>query len=344
LDKQNINASNSMNIGWLTLSKERRIEILNQATALTGLPAIAIEKDWWVTLCLNAAFSLPYSEHIVFKGGTSLSKGWDLIERFSEDIDLAIDRKFFGFEGDISKTQIRKLRKQSCEFISTKFLSDLTQTLTNWGAIAECELFAQPVNDSDKDPQVVEIYYHSVVETSEYLPQRVLIEISSRSLMEPTEKREINSILSVNFPKLDFATDAFAIPTVLPQRTFLEKIFLLHEEFSQESEKIRINRLSRHLYDLEKLMDTQHGLSALQDKKLYENIVTHREKFNPLRGLDYGNHTPDKIKIVPPDTVIKEYEKDYSEMTKFMIYGEAFTFDRLIKRISELQKRINQIR
>jgi hypothetical protein len=332
-----------MNTNWLKLSKKRRIEILNQATALTGLPAIAIEKDWWVSLCLNASFSLPYSVHIVFKGGTSLSKGWNLIERFSEDIDLAIDRKFFGFEGDISNTQIRKLRKQSCEFISIEFLKDLTQTLTDWGAITECKLFAQPVNDSDKDPQVIEIHYNSVVDTSEYLSQRVLIEVSSRSLMEPTEKREINSMLSANFPQLDFATDTFKIPTVLPQRTFLEKIFLLHEEFSQEPEKIRIDRLSRHLYDLERLMDTQYGVTALQDKELYKNIVTHREKFNPLRGLDYGNHTPYKIKIIPPDTVIKEYESDYSEMTKFMIYGEALKFKTLLNRIIELQKRINSL-
>ena len=332
-----------MNTTWLTLSKERRIEILNQATDLTGLPGIAIEKDWWVTLCLNASFSLPFSEHFVFKGGTSLSKGWALIERFSEDIDLAIDRKFFGFEGDISKTQIRKLRKQSCEFISTELLKGLTQALTDWGAILECELFAQPVTDSDKDPQVIEIHYNSVVDNSEYLPQRVLIEVSSRSLMEPTERREINSILSVNFAKLDFATDAFVIPTVLPQRTFLEKIFLLHEEFSQESEKISINRLSRHLYDLEKLMDTKHGITALQDKELYNNIVSHREKFNSLRGLDYDNHTPYKIKIIPPDTVVREYENDYSEMTKFMIYGGALKFKELLNRMAELQNRINSL-
>lgn len=162
--------------------------------------------------------------------------------------------------------------------------------------------------------------------------------------MEPTEKREINSILSVNFPNLDFSTYAFTIPTVLPQRTFLEKIFLLHEEFSQEPQKIRIDRLSRHLYDLERLMDTQYGVTALQDKELYKNIVAHREKFNPLSGLDYCNHTPDKIKIIPPDTVTSKYAKDYSEMTKFMIYGEALTFDRLVKRNSELQKRINSIR
>jgi hypothetical protein len=343
LDKQNIDAGSMINTNWLKKSKNRRIEILNQTTELTGLPAIAIEKDWWVTLCLSASFSLPYSEKIVFKGGTSLSKGWDLIERFSEDIDLAIDRNFFGFEGDISKTQISKLRKQSCKFISSDFLKSLTQKLADWGAIDECKLFAQPVSDSDKDPQIIEIHYNSVVDSSQYLPQRVLIEVSSRSLMEPTEKRQINSIISINFPSLDFATDAIAIPTVLPQRTFLEKIFLLHEEFSQEFVNIRIDRLSRHLYDLEKLMDTEHGISALQDKDLYNIIVAHREKFNPLRGLDYANHTPSKIKIIPPDTVIKEYENDYTEMTKFMIYGESVNFKTLMNRITELQNRINNL-
>lgn len=122
-----------MNTNWLTLSRERRVEILNQATELTGLPAIAIEKDWWVSFCLNASFFCHTAKILYSKvDGTSLSEGWDLIERFSEDIDLAIDRKFLGFEGDISKTQIRKLRKQSCEFISTEFLKGLTQTLTDW--------------------------------------------------------------------------------------------------------------------------------------------------------------------------------------------------------------------
>ena len=332
-----------MNTNWLTLSKERRIEILNQATALTGLPAITIEKDWWVTLALNACFSVSDSEHIIFKGGTSLSKGWDLIERFSEDIDLAIDRRFFGFEGDISKTQIKKLRKQSCDYISTIFLDNLTEKLTEWKAITECKIIAQPIKNSDKDPQTIEIHYKSVIDTSEYLPQRVLIEVSSRSLMEPTENIEINSILSVNFPKQSFANDTINISTVLPQRTFLEKIFLLHEEFSQVPEKIRIDRLSRHLYDLEKLMDTEHGINAIKNIELYNSIVFHREKFNALRGLDYSNHIPNKIRIVPPEQVIKDYKKDYEAMTNYMIYGDYLTFEKLIDKISELQERVNKI-
>jgi hypothetical protein len=161
--------------------------------------------------------------------------------------------------------------------------------------------------------------------------------------MEPIEERKINSILSENFPQQSFVTVPFAIPTVLPQRTFLEKIFLLHEEFSQEAEKIRIDRLTRHLYDLEKLMDTEHGVEALKNTDLYNNIVAHREKFNPLRGLDYSNHIPKKISIIPPKTAMKDYEKDYEAMTSFMIYGEPLKFDQLMKRIMELQRRINEI-
>lgn len=161
--------------------------------------------------------------------------------------------------------------------------------------------------------------------------------------MEPSESREINSLISAAFPNQTFATGPFSISTVLPQRTFLEKVFLLHEEFSQATTKIRIERLSRHLYDLEKLMDTEHGKAAIKDAELYKGIVTHREKFNPLRGVDYSNHIPGKIKIIPPDTVIKEWEKDYQAMTQNMIYGDPLNFDKLIERIQELEKRINAI-
>ncbi len=332
-----------MNTTWLTLPQERRIDLLNQVTEFTGLPVVAIEKDWWVTLALNACFSLPYSEHIIFKGGTSLSKAWNLIERFSEDIDLALDRKFLGFEGDISKTQIRKLRTKSCEFISTVFVEDLKKVFTEWNAINECSIIAQEVKDHDKDPQIIEIHYKSVLETSDYLPQKVLIEVGSRSLTEPTAPKAINSILGSQFPDLNFADKPFNIAVVLPQRTFLEKVFLLHEEFSQAPEKIRVHRLTRHLYDLEKLMDTEHGIEALKNTELYNNIVAHREKFNAIRGLDYANHTPDKISIIPPDTIVKQWEQDYQAMTQYMIYGNLLTFDKLINRISELQKRINGI-
>jgi len=332
-----------MNTEWLKISKQRKIDILNQVSNRTGLPPIAIEKDWWVTLTLFCSFNQEYSQHIIFKGGTSLSKGWNLIERFSEDIDFAIDRKFFGFEGDISKNQIKKLRKKSCEFISNDFVSDLTNSFSNFKVTDECEIKAIVTDQSDRDPQVIEIDYNSVLEKSDYLPSRVLIEVSSRSLMEPSEDREINSLIGETFKDQSFSTKSFTIPTVLPQRTFLEKIFLLHEKFSGANGKIGAERLSRHLYDLEKLMDSKYGKAALKDENLFDNIVNHRKKFNAIRGFDYSNHTKGKIRIIPPDHIIKEWESDYNTMSAYMIYGKSLDFDALIIRIEELQKRVNII-
>ena len=107
---------------WLKIADDRKRIIITQTANNLGLPPYAIEKDWWVTLVLRAIFEMPIGEHLVFKGGTSLSKAWHLIERFSEDIDLAIDRSFLGFEGELSKNQIDKLRKKilSICFYSTE--------------------------------------------------------------------------------------------------------------------------------------------------------------------------------------------------------------------------------
>ena len=100
---------------------------------------------------------------------------------------------------------------------------------------------------------------------------------------------------------------------------------------------------TRHLYDLEKLMDTAYGKAAIRDTALYNGIIKHREKFNALRGLDYSCHVTGKIKIIPPDMIIKEWKKDYQTITQNMIYGPTLNFDKLIKRIGELQERINAI-
>ena len=173
---------------WFTLPEDTR-RVFNQVAAREGLPVGAIEKDWWVTLTLRLVFSLSYAQHLVFKGGTSLSKGWNLIERFSEDIDLAIDRTFLGFDGTLSKTQVKKLRKASCNFIAHKFAEDLEAKVEEF-QIQDLQLTVQEFKDSDTDPLVVELHYQSLASDSPYLMPRVLIEVGARSLMEPTEKRE----------------------------------------------------------------------------------------------------------------------------------------------------------
>ena len=112
-------------INWTKLSKEEQLTILSNVAREKGIVGNAIEKDYWVSMALRAISSLPYADSLVFKGGTSLSKGWSLIERFSEDIDLAIDRQFLGFAEVASKKQRTQLRKESKKFIENTFASDI---------------------------------------------------------------------------------------------------------------------------------------------------------------------------------------------------------------------------
>jgi len=327
---------------FIKLSDLDKVNIFNQTSERTGLPSSAIEKDWWVTLSLNVIFSLPYANQIVFKGGTSLSKAWNLIERFSEDIDLVIDRKHLEFEGELSKTQVKKLRKASFSFIGNEFYTDFNNELIKLG-IQNYELVVQETKNTDTDPLIVELQYHSLTEKNEYLKPRVLIEVGARSLMEPVDNKNIISLVSYEFRELPFAEKEILIPVVSPKRTFLEKIFLLHEEFQKETKFIRVERMSRHLYDLEKLMDTTHGIEAIKDIELYKTIVTHRKNFNAIRGIDYANHTPKKINIIPPEETIKHWKKDYKTMQESMFYGDTLSFDKLMERITELNTRIKRI-
>lgn len=329
---------------WLKLSKKRRIEILEQANNRLGLPVQAVEKDWWVTMVLKAVFSSRFAEHFVFKGGTSLSKAYHLIERFSEDIDLAIDRKFLGFDGELSKTQIKKLRKASGTFIVTDFFNELKIQLKKSGIPdEEYKLVTNNEVDDTSDPHTIELQYQSIVEQGDYLPQRVLIEIGSRSLIEPAESRLIKSIIGSVFPEHKFAIKPFDVSVVIPTRTFLEKIFLLHEEFLKPNDKIRHLRMTRHLYDLERLMNHPYGKEALENKELFETIVEHRKKYTPLRGISYDLHSPETLNIIPPDEIISLWEQDYKTMRENMFYGESLDFDELVKRIKILNKKLKAV-
>jgi hypothetical protein len=140
-------------------------------------------------------------------------------------------------------------------------------------------------------------------------------------------------------PNRPFSGDPFTVLTVDPKRTFLEKMFLLHEEFSKPQEKIRYERMSRHLYDLEKLMDTEFGIAALNDPELYDLIVQHRAKYTAIRGIDYKSHAPASINFIPPPEVLAQWERDYGLMQQSMIYGASLSFTTLIKRLEELKQR-----
>lgn len=285
-------------IDWLKVEDDRKKQVYEQVGANEGLPTIAIEKDFWVTFVLQAVFELKFAEHLVFKGGTSLSKGWNLIQRFSEDVDLAVDRKAFGFDGKLGSSKRTRLRKAIREFVLEEFTPALSENLLQKGAEVDVEIWES--KNSDEDPSIIEIIFPSVTEPMTYLQPRVLIEVNARSLFEPHEKKELTPLVSSVFPQLNIQLKPAEIPCVLPKRTYLEKVFLLHEEFQKNPDEMRAERLSRHLYDVEAIMDTEHGREALLDEKLYVDIINHRKHLTKISGLDYEKHMPGFINLMPP--------------------------------------------
>ncbi|MDR3133785.1 MAG: nucleotidyl transferase AbiEii/AbiGii toxin family protein [Prevotellaceae bacterium] len=328
-------------MNWFELSVAERQDVLQRVYRKVKFPLYIIEKDWWVVQTLRLISRMNIAEHLVFKGGTSLSKAWGVIDRFSEDIDLAINREFFGFSGDISRTQVGKLRDVSSKYISGDFLLSLRKAFDNAG-IRDVRLSITDRKDPDDDPVKIEIIYPSVTEYSAYISPRVLLEIGSRSLMEPSTLRSFRSVIGQEFPHLPFADEDVHIRCVNPERTFLEKLFLLHEEHQRPPEKMRIKGKSRHFYDIYRIAQTAHAGSAIVDKELYKSIVAHRERFSKIGGVDYASHFPPYLNPIPPAKLMPEWEKDYAEIQGQMIVEERTGFDKLMEEITSIIDLLNK--
>jgi hypothetical protein len=329
---------------WLKLTDRTKRNIFEETAASIGLSkAAAVEKDWWVMRTLELVFESTIAAHTVFKGGTSLSKAWTVIDRFSEDIDLALDRRFLGFDRedkDMNNSQVSKLRRKSLKFVTEIFFPEIKNRFIEAG-FDNLEIKLEEIKNPDDDPLNILVLYPTFTDKVEYILPQVKIEIGSRSLMEPQTDRSFKSLVGEQFAGRLFADENIIIPTVIPERTFLEKIFLLHETFQAEIGKKPIERKSRHFYDLEKLMDTEYAAAAFNNMELYNTIVLHRMKVTPERGVDYANHVPEKINLIPPVEIIDEWEKDYKIMQESMFYNPSLSFQQLMERMQELNKRIN---
>lgn len=326
---------------FLRLSDLQRRTVYEQIAFRVGISdPRAIEKDMWVTSLLQIVFSLPYANKFVFKGGSSLSKIWKLIHRFSEDIDLAIDRSLFGLEGDLTKRELKKLRKESSLFVKDKIAIDIRDLLDQYGISDFCDVKPEPDGEGDStypEPRRIHIAYDSVFDTgSGYLRPEVLLEVGARSLFEPTSQASVKSMISENSDiKTSIANTA--ITCAVPQKTFLEKAFLLHEIFTTDM-GIKASRKSRHLYDLERMMAHEEILPAVKDAELWESIRHHREVFTSIRGVDYTPDIRQRIVLIPPKEFESEWRNDYDAMQKTMIYGDEISYNELISRIEQLQE------
>ena len=212
-------------IKFLQIPDDERRKIYQNVSNEIGVPPQAVEKDVWVTLMLRMVFSSVLSPHFIFKGGTSLSKVFNLINRFSEDIDLGIDRRYLGFEGDLSKGQVRKLRRACHTFVSGELMELLKGQLSAHGVDGNWyELIVENTQISDQDPETILVNYKSLYEEHEvsYLQPKVKVEVSARSLIEPYQKIGIQSWVEGQYPEAAFTDGAFPVSATdleFPQKT-----------------------------------------------------------------------------------------------------------------------------
>lgn len=162
----------------------------------------------------------------------------------------------------------------------------------------------------------------------------MLIEVSARSLIEPNQEVSIQSLIDENYSETDFTEGEFTLNTTNPQKTFLEKLILLHEEFQKPLEKVRYLRMSRHFYDIGQILNSEFGQEALKDTALFESIIAHRKVLTPMKTTDYESLTLQSLNIIPPNEFLDNYKSDYKEMQSSMIYGESLDFDTLLERIT----------
>lgn len=326
--------------GWLKLTDDQRRETLDQVQRVTGINVKAIEKDWWVTLVLKALFQTAMAGHFMFKGGTSLSKGWKLIPRFSEDIDIALHPNAFGrdYFDNPSHSYVKQLKREGCAFTSTVIKDALQQSLFSLGVPEDMlDIIAEEVKQTmpDKDPQSLYVNYPSLYQPNPYLADAVKIEFSVRSLAEPSEIIQIHSLLNEYFPNPAYAETPFAVRTVVPRKTFIEKILLLHEKFANPAlSKLQGDRMSRHLYDLVIMMQTAVMQEALNDKELFNGLLKHRAGY--IRVINYEGMTVESLAFIPSQDLMELYRQDYEFMQANMIYSESPDFADLLKELKWL--------
>ena len=332
-----------------TLPAADRQALFQEVAAQRGLSSLVIEKDFWVCWTLRRVFELrPLGENLIFKGGTSLSKVFSLIERFSEDIDLSIRRDYLGAVGDrdpeqegISSTQKDKrvgaLRESCRTAVHDEMLPALQEALA-----AHLEGSAWQLLPDPTERGTLLFTYPSVQSAAAgpaYIRPQVKLEMGAGSDPYPIGRYPVRAYAAEAFP--DLFTDAEVIVTALEaERTFWEKATLLHAECHRPAEKAAPIRLSRHFYDLMRLALEPVGVRALADVALRERVVRHKSTYFASSWASYGTAHPGTFRLVPGRERIDALRQDYSQM-RDMIFATPPGFDEIIEVITALQVKIN---
>lgn len=327
------------------LSSQDRHDIFTEAAAQLGITSVIVEKDFWVCVVLKLLFEKArFGPSLVFKGGTSLSKAYGLIERFSEDIDLVLDWTLLGYgKGQrdhmpvlASKTKQdqfnKEINRRAADFISKTLSPELDELFR----LEDIGLSASV--DSD-EPQVINIRYPAAF-TEIYIRPEVRLEIGPLASWVPSSNRIIRPYAFDVLPKL-FESPECEVLAITAARTFWEKATILHQEAHRIS-PIPL-RYSRHYYDQYKLAVSPVRTEALKNIELLRDVVEFKQRFYPCAWARYELAVPGTFQLLPKSTVqTADLEKDYEAMG-MMLFGTPPTFATILDELAQLEKDINSL-
>ncbi len=329
---------------FLSLGAGERADILGTVAADARRSAVILEKDIWVCWVLDALFSMPDPHPMAFKGGTSLSKIYGIIDRFSEDVDVTLDYRAFDdgfdpFAEGASRTAIRRFSERLKVRVASYVRDIVAPALdATAGLLAADGRYAVHVGD---DGETVRFAYPSAVEAPDsYIAKEVLLEFGGRNVIDPNERHAIVPDMASLTDGLDYPA---GIVTVLsPARTFWEKATLIHAACHRRRLANRPDRLSRHWFDLACLAAHPVGRAALADRALLADVVRHKTVFFHTSNANYDRCLDGRLRLVPDDDQLPTLQSDYNAMRAARIVGdEAPEFDALIERIRALETEAN---
>ena len=330
---------------FLSLDVREQGDILRTVAVRSGRAAVILEKDIWVCWVLRALFSIPDRHPMAFKGGTSLSKVYGIIDRFSEDVDITLDYRSFNddfdpFDPGVSKTQIRRFSYRLKAQVE-RYTRDLVAPAL--GAATERLVTAgrHPIHIGDAGEAVRFAYPSAVEEPHAYLRSEVLLEFGGRNVIDPNHQHHVVPDIAALIPELDFP--AATVTVLSPERTFWEKATLIHVECHRRRLAAGPDRLSRHWFDLACLGRHDVGRSALSDRALLEDVVRHKTVFFNASYAHYDDCLKGRLRLVPDHDQLPALKSDYDAMRAARIVGaEAPEFDALMEQIRVVESAANR--
>ncbi len=339
-----------MNSTFLGLPETQRQRAIQEAAVRRGISPVTMEKDFWVCYLLSILFRCEFAESLVIKGGTSLSKVFGAINRFSEDIDLSLSPEFLNLpEPGTSRNQANKWMagaEAACiakvrDSIMPELSQQVTRTLSTVKDISrDVERIEFQIDIQTNSPVLLFHYPTTQPSGLEYLKRSVKLEFGSLTEQRPIGRHNVSTWLSEAFPQLfeDWNCEVVALEI---ERTFWEKATILHAESHRPEDKPTPDRFSRHYADTVALASHPDGQRAIQLDEMRTRVVDWKSRFSGSSWARYDLAVPGSFRLVPSEARANVLRKDYQAMRE-MYLAEPLSFDEILNELVELEVEINR--